>query len=124
MRKESTRPSNKKEKPSRYGHTQEATTDMMAGHKTFVFDENNLEDIFEPLEETGIILEKYPMLVSDKVEFPKSKMTFADWNAIQSGKWTIEQLKSLIYSNNLVPPAAAKKENLINYILENRSVIF
>ena len=113
----------RKVREERYGHTDAPATDVLDGHPSLTFSDDTLEEIFGIVYETDLELEGFTILVAQVAEFPKNSMTVADWNAIRDGKWTIDQLTSLIYSNDLPAPSSKRKEDLIELIMQNRKQI-
>lgn len=112
-----------KKREERYGHTAAPETDILAGHSTLTFTGDDLTEIFGPVHETDLEIGDYTILTAQIAAYPKSSMTSADWNAIRDGKWTIEQLTSLIYANDLPAPANKRKEDLISLVMENKEHI-
>ena len=107
----------------RYGHSAAPQTYIMAGHPSLNVVQGTLEDIFGPVVPTDLVIPNCSIVTAQIAEFPKNSMTIANWNAIRDGKWTIEQLLSLIYASDLPAPASKKKEDLISLLMTNTKQI-
>jgi hypothetical protein len=112
-----------KQPVDKWVHLPAPETSMNAGHPKLRLRGITLEKLFGPVVPSDLVVQPVPRLVASIAAYPKSAMTAADWNAIRDGKWTIAQLKSLIYSNDLQPPEKSRKEDLITYVMDHRKDI-
>src|SRR3989304_8989838 len=80
-------------KKPKYGHTDKPRTEPLAGHVMFVSKTQKLDDIFGPVVEVDVETDPLPITGANYANFTRSKKNKSDWEAIEKGKWTIEEME-------------------------------